>query len=146
MWMNYINMDVRTGFPLFRTDKIPWYLPPATKLGQGYVFTRVCNSVHKGGGGCLPHCMLGYTHVPWDQRQAAPPPPDQAPNGSWHHPEPATPGPVHAGRYGQQAAGMHPTGMQSCSKIFPGFSKFPGIFSLFLKYDFQVVLNINMQT
>ena len=26
------------------------------------------------------------------------------------------------------------------------FSKFPGIFSLFLKYDFQVVLNINMQT
>ena len=33
------------------------------------------------------------------------------------------------------------------SMIFPGFfSKFPGIFSLFLKYDFQVVLNINMQT
>ena len=26
------------------------------------------------------------------------------------------------------------------------FSKFPGIFSLFLKYDFQVVLIINMQT
>ena len=25
------------------------------------------------------------------------------------------------------------------------FSKFPGIFALFLKYDFQVVLNINMQ-
>ena len=31
--------------------------------------------------------------------------------------------------------------------IFPGFfSKFPGIFSLFLKYDFRVVLKINMQT
>ena len=27
-------------------------LPPATKLGQGYVFTRVCDSVH-GEGGCL---------------------------------------------------------------------------------------------
>ena len=26
------------------------------------------------------------------------------------------------------------------------FGKFLGIFSLFLKYDFQVVLNINMQT
>ena len=26
------------------------------------------------------------------------------------------------------------------------FSKFPGIFSLSLKYDFQVVLNINLQT
>ena len=25
------------------------YLPPATKLGQGYVFTRVCDSVHGGG-------------------------------------------------------------------------------------------------
>ena len=24
-------------------------LPPATKLGQGYVFTRVCDSVHIGG-------------------------------------------------------------------------------------------------
>ena len=32
-------------------------LPPATKLGQGYVFTRVCDSVHRGG---LPQCMLGY--------------------------------------------------------------------------------------
>ena len=30
------------------------------KLGQGYVFTRVCDSVHRF---CprLPHCMLGYT-------------------------------------------------------------------------------------
>ena len=25
-------------------------LPPATKLGQGYVFTRVCDSVHRLGG------------------------------------------------------------------------------------------------
>ena len=29
-----------------RSDYI--YLPPATKLGQGYVFTRVCDSVHRG--------------------------------------------------------------------------------------------------
>ena len=34
-------------------------LPPATKLGKGDVFTRVCDSVHRGG---LPHCMLGHTH------------------------------------------------------------------------------------
>ena len=27
------------------------FLPPATKLGQGYIFTGVCDSVH--GGGCL---------------------------------------------------------------------------------------------
>ena len=28
------------------------FLPPATKLEQGYIFTGVCDSVH-GGGGCL---------------------------------------------------------------------------------------------
>ena len=28
-------------------------LPPATKLGQGYVFTGVCDSVNRGGGGYL---------------------------------------------------------------------------------------------
>ena len=38
------------------------FLPPATKLGQGYVFTGVCDSVHRGVGG-LPQCMLGYP--PW---------------------------------------------------------------------------------
>ena len=27
------------------------FLPPATKLGQGYVFTRVCDSVQVGGRG-----------------------------------------------------------------------------------------------
>ena len=36
-------------------------LPAATKLGQGNVFTGVCDSVH--GRGCLPQCMLGY-HTP----------------------------------------------------------------------------------
>ena len=39
-------------------------LPPATKLGQGYVFTRVCDSVHSGGcqgsrGGLLPGRVSG---------------------------------------------------------------------------------------
>ena len=36
------------------------FLPPATKLGQGYIFTGVCDSVHRGS---LPQCMLGY-HAP----------------------------------------------------------------------------------
>ena len=53
-----------------------WYLPAATKLGQGNVFTGVCDSVHRGG---LPQCMLGYhpptTHPP-DQTQ---PPPNRPP-------------------------------------------------------------------
>ena len=38
-------------------------LLPATKLGQGYIFTGVCDSVHGGGGWGLPQCMLGY-HPP----------------------------------------------------------------------------------
>ena len=41
------------------------FLPPATKLGQGYVFTGVCDSVHRGGV-CLTAC--------WDAT-----PPEQTP-------------------------------------------------------------------
>ena len=39
------------------------FLPPATKLGQGYIFTGVCDSVHGGvtaPGGCL---LLGGVGV-----------------------------------------------------------------------------------
>ena len=54
-------------------------------LGQGNIFTPVCHSVHKGGS-------TGQV-----------PPRDQV------HPRA-----VHAGRYGQQAGGTHPTGMHSC--------------------------------
>ena len=38
-------------------------LPPTTKLGQGYVFTRVCDSVHRGVlsqhaiAGGIPACL-----------------------------------------------------------------------------------------
>ena len=34
------------------SNKIPGFLflPPATKLGQGYIFTGVCDSVNRGGG------------------------------------------------------------------------------------------------
>ena len=46
--------------------------------------------------------------------------------------------------------GSHFSGLakfHDISMIFPGFfSKFPGIFPLFLKYNFQAVLNINMHT
>ena len=52
--------------------------------------------------------------------QAPPPeqtaPPDQATPTQEQTPpqDQAPPCAVHAGRYGQQAGGMHPTGMQSC--------------------------------
>ena len=38
------------------------FLPPATKLGQGYIFTGMCNSVHgegHGPGGCMVRGMHG---------------------------------------------------------------------------------------
>ena len=55
--------------------------PPATKLGQGNIFRSVCQEFcPRGGRGCLPHCMLGYTPprtksrhpLPRDQRQTPP--------------------------------------------------------------------------
>ena len=49
-------------------------LPAATKLGQGNVFTGVCDSVHRGGGVCLSAC--------WDTT----PPKSRQPPGSRHPP------------------------------------------------------------
>ena len=67
------------------------FLPPATKLGQGLIFTGVCDSVHRGG---LPQCMLGAD--PPGSRH----PPDQAPpHGSrppWEQ-TPPRPGTPHTG-------------------------------------------------
>ena len=36
-----------------KTELTDTYLPPATKLRQGNVFTPVCDSVHREGGLCL---------------------------------------------------------------------------------------------
>ena len=54
-------------------------LPPATKLGQGYVFTGMCDSVHRGGGVCLSACW--DTTPPAEQT-----PPSRHPPGSRHPP------------------------------------------------------------
>ena len=102
-------------------------------LGQGNIFSSVCEEFCSQGG--LPQYMLGYHTLPGP----GDPPPEQTPLWSRHPLGPGTPslrgadtppGPgtppgadplgadptcaVHAGRYGQQAGGMHPTGMQSC--------------------------------
>ena len=63
------------------------YLLAATKLGQGNVFTGICDSVHRGG--CLPQCMLGYQPPPRSRPPTTRPPPPGAeppPPGSrlWH--------------------------------------------------------------
>ena len=83
------------------TQFMDGFLPPATKLGQGYIFTGVCDSVHKEG--CLPQCMLGCHHTPWadtPQSRHHPPgadpprvhrPPEQTPSRSRHHLEQTPP-------------------------------------------------------
>ena len=72
------------------------FITAAMKLGQGYVFTRVCDSVH-GGGGASVH--------------AGKPPGGRPPQEETRK----TPlGAVHAKRYGQQAGSTHPTGMHTC--------------------------------
>ena len=68
------------------------FLPPATKLGQGYIFTGVCDSVHRGVGVCLSAC--------WD---VTPPCPQGQASPREQAPSPA-----------QSAGGTHPTGMQFC--------------------------------
>ena len=64
---------------IFGTD----LLPPTTKLGQGNVFTGICDSVHKGG---LPQCMLGYHPPAADPPQAGTPPWSRPPRS--RHPPP----------------------------------------------------------
>ena len=82
------------------------FLLPTTKLGQGYIFTGICDSVH-GGGSASVHAGIPYPlerRHPWQDRH----PPWQGDSPWQGDPSCA----VHAGRYGQQAGGMHPTGMQ----------------------------------
>ena len=57
-----------------------------TKLGQGNVFTGICDSVHRGGV-CLSACLdtPGSRHPP-EQTPPRPDPPDQKPYQSRHHP------------------------------------------------------------
>ena len=102
------------------------FLPPATKFGQGYVFTGMCDSVHRGV--CLSACWDTPPEQTPPPRSRPPPRPgrpplEQTPPSSRHPPKtrhppgqalPPPPGTEHAGRYGQCAGGTHPTGMQSC--------------------------------
>ena len=55
-----------------------FFYKPQRSCGQGYVFTCVCDSVHRRGV-CLSAC--------WDTTppEQTPPPPEQTPPGSRHH-------------------------------------------------------------
>ena len=102
-----------------------YLLPPANEVYEGYVFTRVCYSVQGGGGGVPPDQVHPRDQVPPTgtppQDQVHPPGTKHTPRDQVHPPGPGTPPgtrytprAVHAGIYGQQAGGTHPTGMHSC--------------------------------
>ena len=97
---------------------------PQTKFAK-FMFLHVCGILSTGGGVCLSACW-DTTPLGADTPPGADPPGTSDPPGSRHPPgsdPPLGPGTpqdqtppccaVHAGRYGQQAGGMHPTGMQS---------------------------------
>ena len=88
------SLEIFSRHSSFSLRCVSVLLPAATKLGQGNIFTSVCQEFcPRGGGVCLSAC--------WD----TPPPPGADPPGTRHPPTAA---------YGQRAAGTHPTGMHSC--------------------------------
>ena len=104
-------------FSLFRNKKTHSLLiiffhnyRPQTKFAKFmFLHVSVSHSVHRGGSGPL-HAGIHHPNHP-------PPPGSGIPLGPGP-PGPDTPHAVHAGRYGQQAGGMHPTGIQSCCLYF----------------------------
>ena len=91
---------------------------PGTPLGPG---TPPGTEYTPLGSGTLP---LDQVHPPGPDTPPPPPPGTRYTRRDQVHPPgpgtPAgtryTPQAVHAGRYGQQAGGTHPTGMHSCSQ------------------------------
>ena len=59
------HQKVQKSGLLGSTTIVNVFLPLATKLGQGYIFTGICDSVHGGGGGWYPsmHCRW-YLSIP----------------------------------------------------------------------------------
>ena len=90
------------------------FLPPATKLGQGYIFTGVCDSVHRegsapggcpvGGGACWGGAWSGWVPAVGFLLPGV--------GGAWSG---GMPGPGWRPLGMATAAGStHPTGMNSC--------------------------------
>ena len=79
-------------------DDVFYYYRPQRSCGQGNIFTRVCDSDQGVLHGGIPP-PEGSTSPPSPGRKYPPPPPRK---------EASPP------RYGQWAAGTHPTGMHSC--------------------------------
>ena len=117
------------------------FLPPATNLGQGYVFTGMCDSVHRGVS------VSVHAGIPHHTPPRADSPQEQTPPGS-RYPLEQTP-PLGADTllgadtplplpHWQSMLGDTVNTQVVCILLECN------LVSLFLKYDFQAVLNINI--
>ena len=97
------NPKAETGmvFMSSRTTFVRVHYRPQTKFAK--VMLLHLSVILFTGGGCLPQCMLEYTHPTPEQT----PPPEETPPGR----DTPLPCAVRAGRYGQQAGGTHSTGI-----------------------------------
>ena len=112
-------------------------LPAATKLWPSYVFTRVCDSVHRGGlqAGRTPppppsreNPSPGREEPPGQGEPTPPPRPGRPPsreNPPRTRQTPPPPG-KETPEYGLRAAGTHPTGVHSYFVLFFRFGMVSG--------------------
>ena len=113
MWYQLLDIEHRNVQYFYRTQR---------SCGQGYVFTRVCDSVHRGGGVSRQGEPPQTGRTPPDREN---PPARRTPQTRQtpHHPpapgrpprQGGTPPGKQTPEYGLRAAGTHPTGMHSCS-------------------------------
>ena len=88
-------------------------------FGQGYVFTGVCDSVHRGGSG-KETPPAGWRPPGWMENPPGwmenPPGWKENPPAGWRTPPAGwrTPPGKQTPAYGLRSAGTHPTGMHSC--------------------------------
>ena len=129
--ISYGNNSNISVIPTQRFDPIPEFndnipfLPSANEVWGKVIFSEACvkNSVHGGStwAGTLPRTRYTPQNRYTLPGPGTPPRPGTPFQDQVHPPKHviATPsGAVHAGRYGQQAGGMHPTGMHSCHKYW----------------------------
>ena len=115
-----VNMD---SLELHFAPTFRYFYRPQTKLRKGNVFTSVCQEFCPQGLGCLPQCMLGYTHPPGQKppsgktRPLSRHPPGRHPlwadtpraDNPWGRQPPK--------QTGTAIDGTHPTGMHTCFSL-----------------------------
>ena len=88
---NSVKRSLRNNRYIMLSNVLIIYLPAATKLGQGNIFTSVCQEFCPRGGVCLSACLDISPQEQTPPREQMPPPPDQA-GHPWTRQTPPGPG------------------------------------------------------